>query len=282
MYHVLVTWLLLTHICLAKVKNDKQKQETQVMSTCGEGMVTHHLDVVKVNTGLKGLLDHKFDNHDEEARLTTAAYLSKNMLRLYTGNTTYLTIDLNEAVLPIETLGEKCFSIRSHNALPNVLCASGLLERNKWINAIEASMLCAETGIKSMLPLIPGEETYVTRAGINSACRLEEIDEEKPTGINLFIHDGPVGRPQIYINGKTIEELENERNKESLDSAHVENDMSALGDLDQLFPTFDTNDRDQVEVAPVDPEALAEARAEAGMVDDTTPEMGYYKQEREL
>ncbi|EDO07850.2 hypothetical protein BBOV_III002860 [Babesia bovis T2Bo] len=256
MYHVLVTWLLLTHICLAKVKNDKQKQETQVMSTCGEG--------------LKGLLDHKFDNHDEEARLTTAAYLSKNMLRLYTGNTTYLTIDLNEAVLPIETLGEKCFSIRSHNALPNVLCASGLLERNKWINAIEASMLCAETGIKSMLPLIPGEET------------LEEIDEEKPTGINLFIHDGPVGRPQIYINGKTIEELENERNKESLDSAHVENDMSALGDLDQLFPTFDTNDRDQVEVAPVDPEALAEARAEAGMVDDTTPEMGYYKQEREL
>ncbi|GFE52930.1 hypothetical protein BaOVIS_003340 [Babesia ovis] len=256
MYTLVATLALTAQLCLCKAKDDKDKGKSVGMTPCGEG--------------LKGLLDHRFDNNDEEALLTTAAYLSKNTLKLYTGNVTYLTIELNDAILPLETLGEKCFAIRSHNALPNTLCASGLLERNKWINAIEASMLCAETGVKSVLPLIPGEET------------LEEIDEEQPSGINLFIHDSPVGRPEIYINGKTTEELEKERNKESLDAAHIENDMDSIGDLDQLFPTFETGDGEPVTVAPIDDEALAEARAEAGMIDSSTPEMGYYKQEREL
>ncbi|GIX61823.1 signal peptide-containing protein [Babesia caballi] len=228
-----------------------------------------------------GASNPSISTDDEEAMLTTAAYLSRNTLRLYTGNVrlplrgqhvqvNYLTLDLNDAISPIETLGDKCFAIRSRDALPNVLCASGLLDRNKWVNAIDASMLCAETGVRSTLPLIPGEET------------LEELDEEKPSGINLFIHDGPVGRPEIYINGKTTKELEDERNRESLDAAHIEPEMDALGDLDQLFPTFESSEGDPMAVEPVDAEALAEARAEAGMVDDTTPDMGYYKQERAL
>ncbi|ORM41076.1 uncharacterized protein BXIN_0419 [Babesia sp. Xinjiang] len=256
MYTVLAVFALAIHICLAKHKQGKTTGKHVVIPQCGEG--------------LKGLLNHQFDRNDDEAMLTTAAYLSKNNLKLYTGNANYLTIDLNDAISPIETIGEKCFAIRSHNALPNVLCASGLLDRNKWINAIDASMLCVETGVKSTLPLIPGEET------------LEEIDKEEPSGINLFIHDGPAGKPQIYINGKTTEELGNERNKESIAAAHIETDMDALGELDQLFPTFESNDGEPVTVEPIDEEALAEARAEAGMVDSTTPEMGYYKQERDL
>ncbi|CDR96555.1 hypothetical protein, conserved [Babesia bigemina] len=253
---ILAVLALAVQLCLAKHKDKPKKAHIPNIAPCGEG--------------LKGLLNYQFDREDEEAVITTAAYLSKNTVKLYTGNVNYRTIDLNDAISPLETLGEKCFAIRSRDALPNVLCASGLLERNRWINSIEASMLCAETGIKSTLPLIPGEE------------RLEELDKEKPAGINLFIHDSPVGRPEIYINGKTTKELEDERNKQSIDASHVINDMQELGDLDQLFPTFETNDGEPMTVAPIDEEALAEARAEAGMVDDTTPDLGYYKHEQSL
>lgn len=49
--------------------------------------------------------------------------------------------------------------------------------------------------------------------------------------------------------------------------------------IDHLFPTFESSTNEPISVAPIDEEALAEARAEAGMVDDSTPDMGYYKSE---
>lgn len=49
--------------------------------------------------------------------------------------------------------------------------------------------------------------------------------------------------------------------------------------FDHLFPTFESSNNEPISVEPIDEEALAEARAEAGMVDDSTPDMGYYKSE---
>ncbi|KAK1932684.1 hypothetical protein X943_000358 [Babesia divergens] len=275
---LLLVSVCLVHLCLAKHKSALPQAKVPKIAICGEG--------------LKGLINYQFDRDDEDALITTAAYLSKNVLKLFTGNVrrpaaqthiisqvNYLTIDLNNSISPLETVGEKCFAIRNRNDLPNILCASGLLERNKWMNAIDASILCAETGVKSTLPLIPGEET------------LEEFDEEKPSGLNLFIHDGPMGRPEIYINGKTTSELEEQRKEESLDASKLSAGLDTLDSrwndaqflfeaaFDHLFPTFESSTNEPVSVAPIDEEALAEARAEAGMVDDSTPDMGYYKSE---
>lgn len=250
---LLLVSVFLVHLCLAKHKSALPQAKVPQIAICGEG--------------LKGLINYQFDRDDEDALITTAAYLSKNVLKLFTGNVNYLTIDLNNSISPLETVGEKCFAIRNRNDLPNILCASGLLERNKWMNAIDASILCAETGVKSTLPLIPGEET------------LAEFDEEKPSGLNLFIHDGPMGRPEIYINGKTTSELEEQRKEESLDASKLSAGLDTLDAFDHLFPTFESSTNEPISVAPIDEEALAEARAEAGMVDDSTPDMGYYKSE---
>ncbi|KAK1444951.1 hypothetical protein BgAZ_108570 [Babesia gibsoni] len=244
---------ILARLCFAKHKHKGSPVKSLKIAPCGEGQ--------------KGLLNYQFDRDDEEALITTAGYLSKNVLKLYTGSVNYQTIYLNNSISPVETLGEKCFAIRNRNSLPSILCASGLLERNKWVNAIDASMLCAETGVKSMLPLIPGEET------------LEELDEDKPSGINLFVHDGPMGRPEIYINGKTTKQLEEERNKESLDASQLPLELEPVDGMDHLFPTLESKGNEPLNTISIDEDAMAEARAEAGIHDSSSPDMGYYKQE---
>ncbi|AFZ80898.1 signal peptide-containing protein [Theileria equi strain WA] len=233
-------------IAAVVVQGKKEKQlHTKDVPICGEGY--------------KGLLNHQFNRDDSDALITTAAFLSKNALNLFTGNISYMKIDLALSILPLETLNNKCFSIRNEDALPNILCAGGLLERNEWINAIESSMLCASTGVKSRLPLIPGEEI------------LEEVEEDSPKGINLFIHDGPNGRPEIYINGKTTTQLEKEREELAMADSSVE----PIADMSHLFHNLQAEDG-PVTPAPLDQEAMDEAKVEAGLVSPNIPEKGYF------
>ncbi|KAK2194891.1 hypothetical protein BdWA1_002187 [Babesia duncani] len=175
----------------------------------------------------------------------------------------YLNIDLGRTISPLETVNSKCFSIRSINAMPHIICAGGPFERNKWMNAIEASILCASTGVKSILPLIPGEEV------------LEDLQEEKPSGLNLFIHDGKLGRPEIYINGKTTQQLEQERRNVNLEDHQV----SQLQSFDHLFPNYESDAENPISTTPLDPEAISEAKAEAGLNINNVPDLGFYKKQ---
>ncbi|XP_952786.1 uncharacterized protein TA08555 [Theileria annulata] len=192
-------------------------------------------DIPICGNGYSGLLEYKFNN-DDDSLITIASYLSNNILNLYTGNVIYKRIDLNECILPIETINNKCFSIRSNNNLPNIFCSNNLLERNKWINAINSSILCQLTSIRSKLPIIGGNELFETL-------------NDNEHGINLFIHDDINGRPEIYINGKTTKELQEEREKESLN--------------------FTTNP------IQVDNDAMNEAKIESGL-NTSIPHHGYY------
>eukprot|EP00375_Theileria_parva_P001071 XP_763742.1 hypothetical protein [Theileria parva strain Muguga] len=172
-YYIILNFLFNKFIICNKLIND--------IPICGEGY--------------SGLLEYKFNN-DDDSLITIASYLSKNTLNLYTGNVVYKRIDLSSCVLPVETVNNKCFSIRSHNNLPNTLCTT-------WINAINSNILCQLTSTRSRLPLLGGNELF-------------ESSDEQEHGINLFIHDGMNGRPEIYINGKTTKELQELREKESV------------------------------------------------------------------
>ncbi|UKK02428.2 hypothetical protein MACK_002521 [Theileria orientalis] len=242
---VFISKLVLFSLFYVRFINSKNSELVKDIPLCGEGF--------------KGLLNYKF-GRDDDYLITIASFLTKNTLNLYTGNVIYKKIDLTDCISPLETLNNKCFSIRSENNLPNILCATNTLERNEWMNAIDSSMMCQLTQIKSKLPLIPGEET------------LEDLEEEDPKGVNLFIHDGPSGRPEIYINGKTTKELEEQREAESLKKTT----FNPVEDVNNLFANSTVNvEMDKAAPILTDEEALSEARAEAGLTSQI-PTHGYY------
>ncbi|KAL8424637.1 hypothetical protein Efla_004260 [Eimeria flavescens] len=168
---------------LFKQKTPPTKQQ---MRECGEG--SH-----------KGLLTASIDNADPDATILVHAQLTKAKFTAFSGAAVEREYDLKKILVPIETVDDRCFLLRYKGDFGTVFCARSLHSRNEWMNYLHESVLCKETGVKGKLPAEPGEEMEEEEAV------LQTTPVEEPSGINIHLSDSPLGKPQVLVNGVTVQ-----------------------------------------------------------------------------
>ncbi|CRG96586.1 conserved Plasmodium protein, unknown function [Plasmodium gallinaceum] len=121
---------------------------------------------------LKHLAGLILDKSDKEAKLIIEGSIISNKLILKMGNIKEKEININEIILPIETLSNKCINIRQMKEVDStILCLGNKVLRNFWINSITDAVLCKMTKINGKLP----EFNYEEEKEENN----EEINEKK-------------------------------------------------------------------------------------------------------
>ncbi|CBZ53669.1 conserved hypothetical protein [Neospora caninum Liverpool] len=150
-----------------KQEDTEYEAGKQVMRVCGEGH--------------RGLLAMILDSSDADAKILTVGQLSHDKLLIYSGNVVEKEYDVQDIVVPVETVDDKCFAIREKRALATVYCARDMRRRDQWLNYLHESIFCKETGVKGKLPAEPGKEVEEV------AVAEEIVPTEEPSGINLHL-----------------------------------------------------------------------------------------------
>ncbi|SIO73893.1 conserved Plasmodium protein, unknown function [Babesia microti strain RI] len=197
--------------------------------------------------GKRGILIYQ----QQDYGIAIMGLIDKGTLKLYAGNIILKEISLWNIISPIEMANNKCFSIRQPTQLPTILCAGGIDSRNRWVNALESSRLCLITKVKYYLP-ISIDKDFV------------EPEDPPPSGINVFIAESQFGKPEIVINGKTLEQIKNDE-MESISTSDEYGTTLWNGELQK--PDFQEDEFNGDE--------SMESLAEAEMKKDIAPEFGH-------
>ncbi|KAF7455868.1 surface protein with 2 conserved cysteines [Cryptosporidium felis] len=149
--------------------------------------------------GLKGLLDRQLIPGDPDALERVSGLIHEEKFQLYRGKIPIVTLPSTSIVLPIETISDTCFGMRTDKGIGYNICARSRNMRNTWINAISELVLCNKTGIRTgRLPAISKKQNVL--AGSN-------VGELKPSGIDIIIKDSSEGKPFLTINGKPVSQI---------------------------------------------------------------------------
>ncbi|KAK6589587.1 hypothetical protein RS030_203205 [Cryptosporidium xiaoi] len=149
--------------------------------------------------GLKGLLDKQLIPGDPDSLERVSGIIHNGQFQLYRGKLPILNLSPSSIELPLESLSDICFGIRSNTGIGHNICTQNRNMRNIWMNAISELVFCEKTGIKTgKLPEISKEQNIL--AGSN-------VGLLKPSGIDIVIKDSTLGKPFLSINGKPISQI---------------------------------------------------------------------------
>lgn len=149
--------------------------------------------------GLKGLLDRQLIPGDPDALERVSGIVHQGNFQLFRGKLPVVTLSSTSIMLPLESISDTCFGIRSDKGIGYNICTRNRNMRNTWMNAIAEMVLCEKTGIRSgKLPAISKKQDVL--AGSN-------VGELKPSGIDIVIKDSNLGKPFLTINGKPISHI---------------------------------------------------------------------------
>ncbi|SOV22408.1 conserved Plasmodium protein, unknown function [Plasmodium sp. DRC-Itaito] len=193
---------------------------------------------------LKHLAGLILDKSDKEAKLIIEGSIIFNKLILKLGNIKEKEIKVNDIILPIETLSNKCINIRlSKSNDSTILCLANKVLRNFWTNSITDAVLCKMTNVQGKLPEYDytksgnnnnnnndnGEdnEMDMDEKEVNSQNKKvkkinekkkkiinEEFDDEQEKeqkGLKLRIAKSKYGQPNIKINEKSLEDIKKDQ-----------------------------------------------------------------------
>ncbi|CRG99249.1 conserved Plasmodium protein, unknown function [Plasmodium relictum] len=197
---------------------------------------------------LKHLAGLILDKSDKEAKLIIEGSIISNKLILKMGDIKEKEININDIILPIETLSNKCINIRHMKEFDSIiLCLGNKVIRNFWINSITDAVLCKMTKNNGKLPEFNYEEKKENNNNendeeeeneednkgenrnekdekkkkyINEEFDEEEENEEK--GLKLRIAKSKFGYPQVKINGKNVEDIKKEELSKKLSKSQNE------------------------------------------------------------
>ncbi|EEA06171.1 uncharacterized protein CMU_019280 [Cryptosporidium muris RN66] len=159
--------------------------EDNQISACGEG--------------LRGLLDRQLLPGDPDAMEKVTGIIHNSNFQLYRGKIAIVTLTPSSITLPIDTLNDRCFGIRTTSGIAYNICATDRNMRNIWINAITELVLCKTTGVRTgRLP------TPSLKQNILASTNLGNVGA---SGINIFVKDSNEGKPFVTINGKPISKI---------------------------------------------------------------------------
>nr|CEL75140.1 TPA: hypothetical protein BN1205_020350 [Toxoplasma gondii VEG] len=150
-----------------KQENTDDDAGKQAMRVCGEGH--------------RGLLEMILDTSDADAKILTVGQLSRDKLLIYSGINVEKEYDIQDIMVPVETVDDRCFAIREKRAIGTVYCARDMRTRDQWLNYLHESIFCKETGVKGKLPAEPGKEVEEVTVAT------EIVPTEEPSGINLHL-----------------------------------------------------------------------------------------------
>ncbi|SBS84644.1 PH domain-containing protein, putative [Plasmodium ovale] len=113
------------------------------------------------------------EKSDKEAKLIIEGSIIYNKLILKLGNIKEKEINIQDIILPVETLSNKCINIRQVKSADDstILCLASKVLRNFWINSITDAVLCKLTKSMGKLP----EFNYALEEGETES---EQKDEE--------------------------------------------------------------------------------------------------------
>ncbi|KAL5367835.1 signal peptide-containing protein [Cryptosporidium parvum] len=149
--------------------------------------------------GLKGLLDRQLIPGDPDALERVSGIIHQGNFQLFRGKLPIVTLSSTSILLPIDSISDICFGIRSDKGIGYNVCTKNRNMRNIWMNAITEMVLCEKTGVRSgKLPAISKKQNVL--AGSN-------VGELKPSGIDIIIKDSSQGKPFLTINGKPISQI---------------------------------------------------------------------------
>ncbi|SBT76239.1 PH domain-containing protein, putative [Plasmodium ovale] len=117
------------------------------------------------------------EKSDKEAKLIIEGSIIYNKLILKLGNIKEKEINIQDIILPVETLSNKCINIRQVKSADDstILCLASKVLRNFWINSITDAVLCKLTKSMGKLP----EFNYALEEGeTGSENKDEETDVE--------------------------------------------------------------------------------------------------------
>ncbi|KYN98328.1 hypothetical protein PRSY57_0902300 [Plasmodium reichenowi] len=199
---------------------------------------------------LKHLAGLILDKSDKEAKLIIEGSIIFNKLILKLGNIKEKEIKVNDIILPIETLSNKCINIRVAKSNDStILCLANKVLRNFWANSITDAVLCKMTNVQGKLPEYDytkhdedndedndkdndeendeDNEMDMQEKEANSQNRKvkkinekkkkiinEEFDDEQEKeqkGLKLRIAKSKYGQPNIKINEKSLEDIKKDQ-----------------------------------------------------------------------
>ncbi|SOV76078.1 conserved Plasmodium protein, unknown function [Plasmodium sp. gorilla clade G3] len=187
---------------------------------------------------LKHLAGLILDKSDKEAKLIIEGSIIFNKLILKLGNIKEKEIKVNDIILPIETLSNKCINIRLAKSNDStILCLANKVLRNFWANSITDAVLCKMTNVQGKLPEYDytrndndndeDNEMDMEEKEVNSKNSKikkindkknkiinEEFDDEQEKeqkGLKLRIAKSKYGQPNIKINEKTLEDIKKDQ-----------------------------------------------------------------------
>ncbi|KFG64071.1 hypothetical protein TGRUB_273040 [Toxoplasma gondii RUB] len=246
-----------------KQENTDDDAGKQAMRVCGEGH--------------RGLLEMILDTSDADAKILTVGQLSRDKLLIYSGINVEKEYDIQDIMVPVETVDDRCFALREKRAIGTVYCARDMRTRDQWLNYLHESIFCKETGVKGKLPAEPGKEVEEVTVAT------EIVPTEEPSGINLHLADSPLGKPRIVINGLTIQEMEGLQQRRAVSDVlpqpphpSISDFPNPLADNDPESPNTLNSEGDPKtaqELAAVH-EAMAEQK-EIPLTDERVPKAGY-------
>ncbi|EWC76902.1 hypothetical protein C923_02409 [Plasmodium falciparum UGT5.1] len=195
---------------------------------------------------LKHLAGLILDKSDKEAKLIIEGSIIFNKLILKLGNIKEKEIKVNDIILPIETLSNKCINIRVAKSNDStILCLANKVLRNFWANSITDAVLCNMTNVQGKLP----EYDYTKNDNDNDKDNDEDNDEDnemdmkekeansqntkvkkinekkkkiineefddeqekEQKGLKLRIAKSKYGQPNIKINEKSLEDIKKDQ-----------------------------------------------------------------------
>ncbi|KAJ1611762.1 putative coiled coil-containing protein [Cryptosporidium canis] len=149
--------------------------------------------------GLKGLLDRQLIPGDPDALERVSGIIHQGSFQLFRGKLPIVTLPSASILLPLDSISDTCFGIRSDKGIGYNVCTKNRNTRNTWMNAISEMVLCEKTGVRSgRLPAISKKQNVL--AGSN-------VGELKPSGIDIVIKDSNQGKPFLTINGKPVSQI---------------------------------------------------------------------------
>ncbi|KAJ1614325.1 putative coiled coil-containing protein [Cryptosporidium canis] len=149
--------------------------------------------------GLKGLLDRQLIPGDPDALERVSGIIHQGSFQLFRGKLPIVTLPSASILLPVDSISDTCFGIRSDKGIGYNVCTKNRNMRNTWMNAISEMVLCEKTGVRSgRLPAISKKQNVL--AGSN-------VGELRPSGIDIVIKDSNQGKPFLTINGKPVSQI---------------------------------------------------------------------------